>query len=150
MASASSSSQKPRSHYCCVVECHKSLHNTKNREPPVKFYRFPVKWYEKERCQVWISAVCRINPDGTTWKPNASSIICSDHFVGNSKSDISHHSSYVPSMFPSVYKKKMPNQERSKGWLKRFKQAASSPEEADVSQQQQQQVVVRLHSYICC
>ncbi|KAK8771781.1 hypothetical protein V5799_024976, partial [Amblyomma americanum] len=31
----------------------------------------------------------------------------------------------------------MPNEERAKGWQKRFKQAASSPEEAHVSQQQQ-------------
>ncbi|KAK8767387.1 hypothetical protein V5799_005833 [Amblyomma americanum] len=77
----------------------------------LKAYHIPVVG---ERCQAWISAVRRINPGGTTWKPNASSRICSDHFVGKSKSDISHHPSYVHSIFPSVYRKKMPNQERAK------------------------------------
>ncbi|XP_046742381.1 uncharacterized protein LOC124409034 [Diprion similis] len=34
------------------------------------------------------------------WEPNQHTRICSAHFINNSKSDNSHHPSYVPSIFP--------------------------------------------------
>ncbi|XP_077484819.1 THAP domain-containing protein 11-like isoform X2 [Amblyomma americanum] len=98
--------------YCCVVDCHNSKANTKDREPPVKFYRFPGRWYEKERRQAWTAAVRRVNPDGSEWLPTTATRICSDHFVGNCRSEISSHPSYIPTIFPPVYRKKAANQNR--------------------------------------
>ncbi|KAH6942718.1 hypothetical protein HPB50_009543 [Hyalomma asiaticum] len=91
--------------YCCVVDCHNSFYNVEGRDPPVKFYRFPGKWYERERRRAWTEAVRRVNPDGTPWQPKENSRICSVHFVGNRKSDILHHPAYVPTIFPPVYHK---------------------------------------------
>lgn len=112
--------------YCCVVGCHNSACNTKAHDPPVRFYRFPGRWYDKERRQAWITAVRRINPDGTPWLPKEHTRICSTHFVGNCKSDISQHPSYIPTIFPSIYRKKAPDQEKAQRQQARFNQAISS------------------------
>ncbi|XP_037557412.2 zinc finger protein 182 isoform X2 [Dermacentor silvarum] len=107
--------QRPNSRgsrYCCVVNCHNSEKNTKGLQPLVKFYSFPGKWYEKERRQAWITAVCRFNPDGTQWIPNTNSRICSRHFVGNSRNESSRHPSYVPTIFPAAYNRKALDQDR--------------------------------------
>ncbi|XP_077526432.1 uncharacterized protein LOC144138162 isoform X2 [Haemaphysalis longicornis] len=111
--------------YCCVVGCPNTQANTKGREPPVKFYRFPGKWYEKERRQAWTTAVRRVNPDGSAWKPTAATRICSVHFAGNRRSDVSTHASYYPTIFPSAYKKKPADEARSQRWLARFMRKAS-------------------------
>ncbi|XP_037285586.2 uncharacterized protein LOC119178481 isoform X1 [Rhipicephalus microplus] len=103
MRKASRPAHKAGTQYCCVVECHNSLENTKGRYPPVKFYRFPGKWYEAERREAWKAAVRRVNPDNTPWEPTKTTRICSDHFVGNCKSNLSHHPAYLPTIFPSVY-----------------------------------------------
>ncbi|XP_072142657.1 uncharacterized protein [Dermacentor andersoni] len=117
MSNATSSSRKlGGTQYCCVVQCHNSLQNTKGRHPPVKFYRFPAKWYETKRREAWIAAVRRVNPDKTPWEPTKTSRICSDHFVGNCKRDVSQHPSYVPTIFPSVYQKKRANLVRAERW----------------------------------
>uniref|UniRef100_A0A131Z387 THAP-type domain-containing protein n=1 Tax=Rhipicephalus appendiculatus TaxID=34631 RepID=A0A131Z387_RHIAP len=50
-----------RGNYCCVVNCHNDHTNTKGSTPPVKFYRFPNRWYEKSRRQAWITAVRRLH-----------------------------------------------------------------------------------------
>ncbi|XP_075741701.1 uncharacterized protein LOC119178481 isoform X3 [Rhipicephalus microplus] len=60
MRKASRPAHKAGTQYCCVVECHNSLENTKGRYPPVKFYRFPGKWYEAERREAWKAAVRRV------------------------------------------------------------------------------------------
>jgi len=39
--------------------------------------------------------------------PNPRSVICSKHFVGNKRSNDPRSPSYVPSLFPKVYKKKL-------------------------------------------
>ncbi|XP_077521951.1 uncharacterized protein LOC144133026 isoform X2 [Amblyomma americanum] len=126
MTEAVPSKQKMGTKYCCVVDCHNSAKNTKGRDPPVRMYGFPGKWYEKERRQAWISAVRRINPDGTKWLPKAHTRICSAHFEGNCKSDISQHSSYIPTIFPPVYRKKARDQKRARRWQRRFSQEISS------------------------
>lgn len=116
MAKAISSNRKTGTQYCCVVQCHNSLENTKGRHPPVKFYRFPGKWYETKRREAWIAAVRRVNPDKTPWEPTKTSRICSDHFVGNCKRDVTRHPSYIPTIFPSVYQKKEANLVRAERW----------------------------------
>ncbi|XP_077523146.1 uncharacterized protein LOC144133986 isoform X2 [Amblyomma americanum] len=58
MAEAALPKRGPK--YCCVVGCRNSAENTKGLDPPVKLYRFPGKWYEKERLQAWINAVRRV------------------------------------------------------------------------------------------
>ncbi|XP_077503959.1 uncharacterized protein LOC144114234 [Amblyomma americanum] len=60
MAEAALPNRKRGPKYCCVVGCHNSAENTKELDPPVKLYRFPGKWYEKERLQAWINAVRRV------------------------------------------------------------------------------------------
>ncbi|XP_064479028.1 uncharacterized protein LOC135392238 [Ornithodoros turicata] len=46
------------------------------------------------------------SPDGTPWEPSQTTVICSCHFVGNEKSADQTHPSYVPSVFPAMYKAK--------------------------------------------
>ncbi|XP_064474223.1 uncharacterized protein LOC135388547 isoform X1 [Ornithodoros turicata] len=92
--------------YCCVVGCHNSQVSVRGKQPAIKFYCFPTKWYEKERPRQWIAAVRRVNPDGTAWEPSPTTLICSAHFVGNTKSADQAHPAYVPTVFPAVYKGK--------------------------------------------
>ncbi|XP_064467724.1 uncharacterized protein LOC135378593 [Ornithodoros turicata] len=86
----------------------KALSDVPNQEqrPPVCFYRFPKKGYEKSRREAWIKAVRQQNEDGTPWLPSATSRICNYHFVDYAKSNVEHSPSYVPTIFPEVYRKK--------------------------------------------
>ncbi|XP_049522316.1 peroxynitrite isomerase THAP4-like [Dermacentor silvarum] len=115
---------RKRGNYCCVVNCHNSNVNTKGLMPPVRFYRFPTKWYEKSRRQAWITAVRRTNADGSPWSPTETTRICSRHFVGNCKNDSNQHPSYVPTIFPAAYKKRTPDPEVAQRWKRRFERAA--------------------------
>ncbi|KAH7965391.1 hypothetical protein HPB49_007041 [Dermacentor silvarum] len=46
------------------------------------------------------------SPNGEQWQPVRNQTrICSVHFVGNEKSSIAQHPAYVPTLFPSCYKK---------------------------------------------
>ncbi|XP_077492341.1 uncharacterized protein LOC144103517 [Amblyomma americanum] len=126
MAEAALPKRKRGPKYCCVVGCHNSAENTKGLDPPVKLYRFPGKWYEKERLQAWINAVRRVSPVGTVWLPKEHTRICSRLFVGNCKSDISQHPAYIPTIFPPIYRKKAPDRERAQRWQRRLNQAISS------------------------
>nr|XP_054922729.1 uncharacterized protein LOC129382619 isoform X2 [Dermacentor andersoni] len=126
MAKVAPPKRKRGPKYCCVVDCHNSADNTKERADPVKLYRFPGRSYEKERRQAWITAVRRINPDGTSWFPKEHTRICSTHFVGNCKGDIKQHPSYIPSIFPPVCRKKAPDRNRAQRWQTRFDRAVSS------------------------
>ncbi|XP_042148965.1 uncharacterized protein LOC115330669 [Ixodes scapularis] len=85
--------------YCCVKNCH---NNEGLRH--VKLHRFPSQPWDKELRKKWISAVRRVNTDGSEWVPNSSSRICSEHFVNNAKSNIAAHPTYLPTLFPAVYK----------------------------------------------
>ena len=78
---------------CCVVGCG----NREGTESLI-FYRFPER--DPERKQQWVSAVGRINPDGTSWCPNANSRICSAHFVDGHKGTLRADKNYLPTIFP--------------------------------------------------
>ncbi|XP_015118188.1 THAP domain-containing protein 11 [Diachasma alloeum] len=93
---------------CCLVGCS----NSEFRNPELHFYGFPGKSYETEREEKWIAAVKRQRPDGKPWTPNKNSRICSAHFVGGKKSNNMHDISYYPTIFPAVYNRKPPNEER--------------------------------------
>lgn len=43
--------------HCCVVDCHNSFKNVKERGLDVRFYRFPGKAHEVDRKKKWIAAV---------------------------------------------------------------------------------------------
>ncbi|XP_064468207.1 uncharacterized protein LOC135378953 [Ornithodoros turicata] len=100
--------------YCCVVNCHNSVENTRGSCPSVTFHSFPGKWYETARREAWISAVRRENPDGSSWQPTKRSKICSAHFVNNRVSNVEGDPSYVPMIFPCVYSRNVPGAERHK------------------------------------
>lgn len=120
--------------YCAVVGCHNSTLNTKGREPPVKFYRFPGRWYEKERRQAWIKAVRRVNPDGSPWTPSDGARVCSTHFVDNRKVDMSEHPAYIPTIFPPIYKTKASDRERAERHQSSLTEAASSTQKQNLPQ----------------
>lgn len=48
---------------------------------------------------------CSIN--GKPWIPTKNSVICSGHFVGNRKSLHPRSPSYILTIFPKLYKKKL-------------------------------------------
>ena len=79
--------------YCCVVSCH---NNTKKHRD-LKFYAFSTKNLSQR--ELWIRAVDRVKPDGTSWEPKPSDRICSAHFASGQRSTIREHPDYVPSIF---------------------------------------------------
>lgn len=50
--------------------------------------------------------VCICSDDGTPWIPTALTVICGDHFVGNKPLRHPNSLAYVPTIFPTTYKKK--------------------------------------------
>ncbi|KAF0693239.1 Uncharacterized protein FWK35_00035034, partial [Aphis craccivora] len=74
------------------------------------FYRFPNRDYEKEtKDEKWIKAINRIIENGKPWRPSVHSVVCSAHFINNKRSLDPRSPSYIPSIFPKVYKKKTTN-----------------------------------------
>ncbi|KAM7288271.1 uncharacterized protein ISCGN_028524 [Ixodes scapularis] len=69
--------------------------------------------------KVFVKRWCCGLEDGSNWVPSASTRICSAHFVDNCRNDAEAHPSYIPTIFPPVYKKKAPNAERAKRLLNR-------------------------------
>ncbi|XP_049275827.1 uncharacterized protein LOC119372547 isoform X2 [Rhipicephalus sanguineus] len=119
--------------YCCVYKCH----NQEGFDSSVSFYTFPSRPYEKERRQRWIQAVRRAGPDGESWQPNSNTRICSRHFSGNARSNIMQHPAYVPTIFPSAYRRTVPCDpsaptERFQRWQKRPRDQTKSPSEEKV------------------
>ncbi|OXU16250.1 hypothetical protein TSAR_010167 [Trichomalopsis sarcophagae] len=84
---------------CCVVGCSNNGSNSS-----CKFFVFPRTATRKNQRIKWIAAVRRVNPDGSSWIPKPSHKICSAHFVGKKPSITEISPSYVPTIFPSVYK----------------------------------------------
>ncbi|CAD6229884.1 GSCOCG00012145001-RA-CDS [Cotesia congregata] len=84
---------------CCVVNCK----NT-SRKSECKFYKFPTAQWKKNQRNQWIAAVKRLNADGSQWVPKPCDCICSDHFIGGKKSEEELSPSYIPTIFPSIYK----------------------------------------------
>lgn len=58
--------------------------------------------------------------DGTPWIPNAQSVICSDHFIGNKPSKHPNNPAYIPTIFPETYKKLKSNCIQQSNRYKRF------------------------------
>ncbi|XP_066590643.1 uncharacterized protein [Prorops nasuta] len=88
--------------HCCVINC---SNNSVNKGENLKFYSFSIKPHKAEQTQKWISAIRRINADGSPWKPSKYSRICKKHFINNEKCDSPLSPSYLPTIFPAVYKK---------------------------------------------
>ncbi|XP_064472387.1 uncharacterized protein LOC135386403 [Ornithodoros turicata] len=118
--------RKPGTVYCCVVNCHNNVDSAKRVDTPITFHSFPGKWYETARREAWITAVRRKDPDGSPWQPTKKTRICSAHFVDNCVSNIEGHPSYVPTIFPPVYRKKAPDAGRHKRWMQRKHNAVHS------------------------
>lgn len=60
-----------------------------------------------------------LSPDGSPWQPRKGTLICSRHFVDNAVSTVESHPSYIPTVFPPVYRKKAPDGERHKRYVER-------------------------------
>ncbi|XP_066582244.1 uncharacterized protein [Prorops nasuta] len=45
--------------------------------------------------------------------PSVNSRVCSEHFVGGKKSDNINDLAYIPTIFPAIYNKKVPNEQRA-------------------------------------
>ncbi|XP_033220315.1 uncharacterized protein LOC117174956 [Belonocnema kinseyi] len=108
MTEATERSQKTRkgNANCCVVNCFNTFKNT---GPGVHFYSFPTAKHMLEKRDRWISLINRKNPDGSLWQPKSHSRLCSDHFVGNIRSENPFGPNYYPTIFPDVCKKPMVN-----------------------------------------
>lgn len=63
-----------------------------------------------------------ISENGELWLPKSHNRICSTHFIGNKKSNDPQSPSYVPSIFPEVYKKTKCNHKQQ---LERYNRAAN-------------------------
>ncbi|KAG0432163.1 hypothetical protein HPB47_021107 [Ixodes persulcatus] len=74
-----------------------------------------------------VNNATRVFCPGLTWLPSPATRICSAHFVDNCKNDAEAHPSYIPTIFPPVYKKKAPNVERAKRMLKQSSRCQPMP-----------------------
>ncbi|XP_065191536.1 uncharacterized protein LOC135822650 [Sycon ciliatum] len=75
---------------CCAVGCANRFAKGGGKS----FYKFPTNQLRRAK---WIAALKRKN-----WQPNASSWVCSDHFVRFKKSDDPLSPDFVPSVFSDV------------------------------------------------
>ncbi|KAH9631962.1 hypothetical protein HF086_000299, partial [Spodoptera exigua] len=58
--------------------------------------------------------------DGSPWQPKRHDTICSEHFIGGKKSDAVASPSYVPTIFPSIYRCKKINHSQVTARYNRF------------------------------
>ncbi|XP_063834886.1 uncharacterized protein LOC135084075 [Ostrinia nubilalis] len=105
---------------CCISGCINKSRTPLNKSKGVKFYYFPKNNIYKpwicEKRQQWIKAVKKHTKCPKNWLPTESTRICSEHFIGNKKSDNAKHPSYVPTIFPGAENnrhKKMVQKERT-------------------------------------
>ncbi|XP_033230617.1 uncharacterized protein LOC117181760 isoform X2 [Belonocnema kinseyi] len=89
-----------RGKFCCIPNCRVTQSDLYFG---THFYRFPKGQYRMERRKQWILAIGKKNPDGSLWQPSVNSRICSQHFVGNKKSEHPHSPSYNPTIFPPQF-----------------------------------------------
>ena len=87
--------------YCCVVGCNSAY--PRDRES-VNFFCFSLKNLEQR--ELWITAVDRINPDGSKWLPNKHTRVCSKYFTAGKPNPSRNHPDYVPSIFPTNDKRR--------------------------------------------
>lgn len=79
---------------CCFKSCKNSRKNSSN----IHFYSFPTLFYKMKQREEWINAVIKENNYEMSWTPKKHHLICSSHFVGNSKSDNQFSPSYIPTL----------------------------------------------------
>ncbi|KAH9407955.1 hypothetical protein TYRP_011606 [Tyrophagus putrescentiae] len=100
---------------CSVYQCRNTYKNTKERPLKVQFYSFPA---DPERRAKWVEFVDRVKRDGSPWEPTRSSLICSDHFLGNRKSVFPRSPAFNPSVRPVAFEsqpsRRRPKQEPNK------------------------------------
>ncbi|KAH7964698.1 hypothetical protein HPB49_000720 [Dermacentor silvarum] len=63
--------------------------------------------------------------DSSSWQPNRDSRVCCKHFVNGEKSTIESHPGYVPTIFPTVYKKRSTSSTAQLARFNRWKQRHS-------------------------
>ncbi|XP_066583806.1 uncharacterized protein [Prorops nasuta] len=56
---------------------------------------------------------CQATKKGQIWTPSVNSRVCSEHFVGGKKSENINDLAYIPTIFPAIYNKKVPNEQRA-------------------------------------
>ncbi|CAB3241685.1 unnamed protein product [Arctia plantaginis] len=94
----------PNNRCCSVVNCKNNGTNSR-----CKFYIFPTLDWKLNQRNKWIDAIKRNNVDGSPWYPKPEDTICSEHFIGNKKSDEEESPSYAPTISPEIYRKRKAN-----------------------------------------
>lgn len=69
---------------------------------------------------IYIFLFCNFSDDGTPWSPKPHDKICSAHFIGGKKSEERLSPSYVPTIFPTIYRKKKINESQVLARYNRF------------------------------
>ena len=125
--------------FCCVENCQS---NTVKDHAHLKFYGFPK--IDDQRREAWIRAINRKNEDGTPWKPNNLSVVCSIHFVGGEMSKDRKNLGYIPTLFPddpAFPGLKRKNQKMSIG--------EGSSESEDLEEERRDKLSIRGAHYCC-
>ena len=84
---------------CCVVGC-----SSRQGRDETKFFHVLRKQYP-EQGQAWVTAISRINPDGTPWQPSRFTLICGHHFIQGKPSTIVDSPDYIPTIFPTEHRR---------------------------------------------
>ena len=84
---------------CAVVGC-----NSRQGRDETKFFHVVRKQYPLQG-EAWVTAIARINPDGTPWQPSRFSLICGHHFIQGKPSTIVDSPDYIPTIFPTGHRK---------------------------------------------
>lgn len=138
-------SKKYKSRGCCVPQCS----STEVKNPELKFYRFPGRYYEVERKRKWIISVRRKSINGKTeWAPTSNTRICSRHFLGGKRSENPKDEAYNPTIFP--WKKENPETMRRIKRLTERNQRKNFGVESEVGSNDNQIVDCnRVHDMAC-
>ena len=84
---------------CCVVGC-----SSRQGRDETKFFHVVRKQYPLQG-QAWVTAIARINPDGTPWTPSPYTLICGQHFIQGKPSNIADSPDYIPTIFPTGHRR---------------------------------------------
>ncbi|XP_015190541.1 PREDICTED: uncharacterized protein LOC107074038 [Polistes dominula] len=70
---------------------------------------------------MWVAVARRQNPHGSQGIPKSYDYICSNHFIGGKKSEEELSPSYIPTIFPPIYKYRKVNELSVENRYKRLK-----------------------------
>lgn len=76
--------------------------------------------------------MCVCSIDGTPQIPTSNSVLCSDHFVGNKPIRHPNSPAYIPTIFPTAYKKQKVNSNQQDLRYKRFCSCEAVPQSTSV------------------